>query len=123
MCCLVFAATVPLFMCIPGSVVGGILCERLGPRRLQLLLSPLLTVSLAAMHLASWPLIQEAGSAQVTLLVTRVIQVGHLGRSSILGAIHVVSHLTFKTNQVSQAVIRMTQVTPVVGMVRRVKHL
>ncbi|XP_071518532.1 facilitated trehalose transporter Tret1-like [Panulirus ornatus] len=67
-------ATMPLFLCIPGSVVGGLLCERLGPRRTQILFSPLLSLSLVAMHLGSWRFIQEAGAAQVILLITRAIQ-------------------------------------------------
>ncbi|KAK3887269.1 hypothetical protein Pcinc_008624 [Petrolisthes cinctipes] len=47
-------ATVPLLLCIPGSVVGGALCEWVGLRRLQLLLAPPLALSIAAMPLISW---------------------------------------------------------------------
>lgn len=67
-------ASVPLFMCIPGSLVGGLLCEKVGPRRLQLFLAPVLCVSLMVMHVASWESVQEAGAAEAVLLVSRIVQ-------------------------------------------------
>lgn len=62
-------------MCIPGSLVGGLLCEKVGPRRLQLFLAPVLCVSLMVMHVASWESVQEAGAAEAVLLVSRIVQV------------------------------------------------
>ncbi|XP_042873355.1 facilitated trehalose transporter Tret1-like isoform X2 [Penaeus japonicus] len=67
-------ASVPLFMCIPGSLLGGLLCEKVGPRRLQLFLAPVLCASLMVMNVASWQSVQEAGAAETILLVSRVIQ-------------------------------------------------
>lgn len=51
------------------------MCEKVGPRRLQLLLTPVLCVSLMVMHVASWQSVQEAGAAETVLLVSRIVQV------------------------------------------------
>lgn len=62
-------------MLIPGSVVGGALADLLGPRTLLLLLTPLLTAAMAAMHLVSYKAVQDAGLAEALLLASRVLQV------------------------------------------------
>ncbi|XP_037783309.1 facilitated trehalose transporter Tret1-like [Penaeus monodon] len=67
-------ATVPLLICIPGSFVGGMLCEWLGPRRLLLLLSPLLCAAFMLMRAAVWEVVMQAGLAEVLLLSCRVVQ-------------------------------------------------
>lgn len=70
-------ATVPLLICIPGALVGGMLCEKLGPRRLLLLLSPLLCSAFVLMKAATWKIVLQAGLAEVLLLSCRVVQVSH----------------------------------------------
>ncbi|XP_071546433.1 trehalose transporter 1-like protein isoform X2 [Panulirus ornatus] len=67
-------ATLPLFMCIPLSTIGGLISEWLGPRRSTLILSPLVAASFVVMHLASWKLILEAEMAYVILMICRVVQ-------------------------------------------------
>ncbi|XP_047474484.1 facilitated trehalose transporter Tret1-2 homolog [Penaeus chinensis] len=64
----------PLFLLIPGSVAGGALAELLGPRTLLLLMTPLLTAGVAAMHFASYKQVQDAGLAEVLLLAARSVQ-------------------------------------------------
>lgn len=72
------AATIPLLISIPGALVGGMMCEWLGPRRLLLLLSPLLCASFVLMRVAVWEVVVQAGLAEVLLLSCRVVQVGAL---------------------------------------------
>ncbi|XP_071513056.1 facilitated trehalose transporter Tret1-like [Panulirus ornatus] len=69
-------ASLPLFLGIPGSAVVGMLCERFGPRKLLLVLSPPLCASTAMMAAASLEAIQAAGAAEILLLVSRVLQGG-----------------------------------------------
>ncbi|XP_027225442.2 facilitated trehalose transporter Tret1-2 homolog [Penaeus vannamei] len=64
----------PLFMLIPGSVVGGAMAEVIGPRTLLLLLTPLLAASMTAMNFASLEEVQDAGLAEGLLLASRAVQ-------------------------------------------------
>ncbi|CAL4222141.1 unnamed protein product, partial [Meganyctiphanes norvegica] len=66
--------SLPSLMGIPGSIIGGMLGERLGPRRLQMILVPFLIVSHIMVHAASWEVVQLAGVAQFLLLASRVVQ-------------------------------------------------
>ncbi|KAG7175491.1 putative Major Facilitator Superfamily-like protein 1, partial [Homarus americanus] len=70
-------ASMPFFVSIPGCLLGGPLSDRVGPRRLMLVLTPLLAGSTALMGVSNWSgLRQVVGVSQVfLLLVTRVIQV------------------------------------------------
>ncbi|XP_027226071.2 facilitated trehalose transporter Tret1 isoform X2 [Penaeus vannamei] len=67
-------ATVQLLMCAPGGLLGGVLCERLGPRKLLLLLAPLMWASFALMSLASCEVVLRTGFPEVFLLCCRVVQ-------------------------------------------------
>ncbi|XP_068244977.1 facilitated trehalose transporter Tret1-like isoform X2 [Palaemon carinicauda] len=67
-------ATVPLLMTIPGSAVGATLCEMVGPRRLYLILLPVLWFSYTSMAFASLKGVQDAGVAETVLLICRIIQ-------------------------------------------------
>ncbi|KAK4325162.1 hypothetical protein Pmani_004315 [Petrolisthes manimaculis] len=67
-------ATVTLLMGVPGSMVGGVLCEWMGPRRLQLVTSPLLCLTYLALHLVSWPSVRLNISQWPLLMVIRVTQ-------------------------------------------------
>lgn len=62
-------------MCAPGGLLGGVLCERLGPRKLLLLLAPLMWASFALMSLASCEVVLRTGLAEVFLLCCRAVQV------------------------------------------------
>ncbi|KAK4326004.1 hypothetical protein Pmani_003427 [Petrolisthes manimaculis] len=81
-------ATVTLLMGVPGSMVGGVLCEWMGPRRLQLVTSPLLCLTYLALHLVSWPSVRLNISPWPLLMVIRVTQVNvnTLINNSVLGA-------------------------------------
>ncbi|KAG7165779.1 facilitated trehalose transporter Tret1-like isoform X2 [Homarus americanus] len=67
-------ATLPLFMCIPGSLLGGMVGEWAGPKRLMLVLAPVLAFFCMSLHVASWKVIQRAGAAHAFLMGIRVIQ-------------------------------------------------
>ena len=68
------SGSLPYAMCIPLAVLGGAACEALGPRRLQLLLLPLLAAAYLAVQLAQ-PLL-HTGWAPAVLLASRAVQVG-----------------------------------------------
>ncbi|XP_063587895.1 facilitated trehalose transporter Tret1-like [Penaeus indicus] len=67
-------ATVQLLMYVPGGLLGGVLCERLGPRKLLLLLAPLMWASFALMSLASCEVVLRTGQPEVFLLCCRAVQ-------------------------------------------------
>ncbi|XP_047497112.1 facilitated trehalose transporter Tret1-like [Penaeus chinensis] len=67
-------ATVQLLMYAPGGLLGGVLCERLGPRKLLLLLAPLMWASFALMSLASCEVVLRTGLPEVFLLCCRAVQ-------------------------------------------------
>ncbi|XP_042858807.1 facilitated trehalose transporter Tret1-like, partial [Penaeus japonicus] len=67
-------ATVQLLMYIPGSLLGGVLCESLGPRKVLLLLAPLLWASYVLMSLASWELLLRTVAPEHFLLGCRAVQ-------------------------------------------------
>ncbi|CAL4122300.1 unnamed protein product, partial [Meganyctiphanes norvegica] len=66
--------SLPMLVGIPGSIIGGMLGERFGPRRVQMILVPILIVSHIMVYAASWEVVQLAGSAQLLLLASRVVQ-------------------------------------------------
>lgn len=67
-------ASMPFLMTIPGCMVSGPLCERVGPRRIMLSLTPLLCLTTALMGAASWRVIKEAVMPELFLFVTRILQ-------------------------------------------------
>ncbi|XP_068201845.1 facilitated trehalose transporter Tret1-like [Palaemon carinicauda] len=67
-------ANIPILMGIPGTLLGGILAERFGPRRLQLMMIPLLITTFMLMHTTSWKSVQELVSAKGLLITARVLQ-------------------------------------------------
>ncbi|XP_063605138.1 facilitated trehalose transporter Tret1-like [Penaeus indicus] len=67
-------ASVPMLICVPGSLAGGALTERVGPRRLQLALCPVLALAFLGMPAAAWVGARESNVQQVVLILCRVIQ-------------------------------------------------
>ncbi|XP_047487810.1 facilitated trehalose transporter Tret1-like [Penaeus chinensis] len=63
-----------MLICVPGSVAGGALTERVGPRRLQLALCPVLALAFLGMPAAVWVGARESNVLQVVLILCRVIQ-------------------------------------------------
>ncbi|KAG7171458.1 Facilitated trehalose transporter Tret1-like 13 [Homarus americanus] len=63
-------ATIPMLLSIPGTALGSVLCERIGPRRLQLVVVPLLAASMLGMVAGSWQVLQDAGVVEEFLLGT-----------------------------------------------------
>lgn len=71
-------ASVPMLVCVPGSVAGGALAERVGPRRLQMALCPFLAFAFLGMPAAAWVGARESNVLHVVLILCRVIQVNVL---------------------------------------------
>ncbi|KAK7070962.1 hypothetical protein SK128_008481 [Halocaridina rubra] len=67
-------ASLPLLIGIPGATFGGMMTEYFGPKKFQILITPVLAASLVVMHIASWEGIVEAGLAPLTLMITRTLQ-------------------------------------------------
>lgn len=89
-------ASVPMLICVPGSVAGGALTERVGPRRLQMALCPVLALAFLGMPAAAWVCARESDYLQGLLILCRVIQVKVLpfGISSFrIYVLHLMSHI------------------------------
>ncbi|XP_064108585.1 facilitated trehalose transporter Tret1-like [Macrobrachium nipponense] len=67
-------ANIPILMGIPGTFLGGFLAERFGPRRIQMVMIPLLFTTFVLMHTTSWKSVQELVSAKGLLITARVLQ-------------------------------------------------
>nr|XP_027227802.1 facilitated trehalose transporter Tret1-like [Penaeus vannamei] len=88
--------SVPMLICVPGSVAGGALTERVGPRRLQMALCPVLALAFLGMPAAAWVCARESDYLQGLLILCRVIQVKVLpfGISSFrIYVLHLMSHI------------------------------
>ncbi|XP_066958504.1 facilitated trehalose transporter Tret1-2 homolog isoform X2 [Macrobrachium rosenbergii] len=59
---------------IPGAVMAAPIYEKFGPRKMMLVLTPVLCLSFMAMSLASLEVMSTMGLAQIILLSSRVVQ-------------------------------------------------
>ncbi|XP_064110140.1 facilitated trehalose transporter Tret1-2 homolog isoform X2 [Macrobrachium nipponense] len=67
-------ASLTLMMSIPGPVIAASIYEKFGPRKMMLVLTPILCLSFMATSLASLEVMSTMGLAQIILLSSRVAQ-------------------------------------------------